>query len=118
VTRLLHDSREEQSTITKRKKIDRPKSPSGHTKDRGKAILRTLAPSLQDRGVAETSYIIVNPGTGEFVTGKTPDEARRRFASLHPGVEGLMQRFADVISDLSKYEKGIRKPSQNDNCDG
>jgi hypothetical protein len=47
----------------------------------------------------------VNPDTGEFVTGKTPDEARRRFASLHPGVVGLMQRFADVISDLSKYKR-------------
>jgi hypothetical protein len=58
-----------------------------------------LAPSLQDRGVPAASYIIVNPVNGEFVTGKTREQASRRFACMHPGVEGWMQRFADVIGE-------------------
>jgi hypothetical protein len=63
----------------------------------GETILRQLAPSLQQRGVPRTNYIIVNTANGEFVTGKSEAEARQRFTLMHPGVEGWMQQFGAVI---------------------
>lgn len=87
--------------MAKREKAKRPGRPSltSRAADRGKAVLRMLAPSLQKRGVPAASYIIVNPVNGAFVTGKTPEQASQRFACMHPGVEGWMRRFADVIAE-------------------
>ena len=69
---------------------------ASRTAQRGKSILEKLAPSLHRRGVPSTSYIVVDTTTGDFVTGKTREEARERFKGLHPGAEGWMQRFGDV----------------------
>lgn len=63
----------------------------------GKELLQDMAASLQARGVPASSYIVIDVIAGEFVTGKTPEEARLRFELLHPGVKGWMQRFSDVI---------------------
>lgn len=63
----------------------------------GKAVLQQLAGSLKARGVPATSYVMVDIISCEFVTGKTPEEARNRFELLHPGANGWMQRFSDVI---------------------
>lgn len=77
----------------------------------GKAILKRLASGLRQRGVPNSSYIIVNTANGEFVTGKTKDEARQRFALMHSGVEGWMQQLGDVIEDPDDLPTIARTPT-------
>jgi len=67
------------------------------TAQKGESLLKKLAPTLQRRGVPPGSYIVVDTVSGAFVTGKTPEEASQRFQSMHPGADGWMQRFGDVI---------------------
>lgn len=66
---------------------------------KGSIILKSLAPSLRERGVPSSSFIMVNINNGEFVTGKSPKEVGERFELMHPGEEGWMQRIGEVIGD-------------------
>jgi hypothetical protein len=75
---------------------DRPGARPSLTASIGKSILETLAPSLHKRGVPSARYIVVNTTTGDFVTGKTREEARERFKGMHPGAKGWMQQFGNV----------------------
>ena len=79
-----------------RKRIQQDSIDANLTAPIGKSILEKLAPSLHRRGVPTTNYIVVNTATGDFVTGKTREEARERFRGMHPGAKGWMQRFGDV----------------------
>jgi hypothetical protein len=57
-----------------------------------KAILLTLGPSLQERGVPRSGYIVVDVDSGEFVTGRSAAEAVGRFKVMHPRSRGWLQR--------------------------
>lgn len=82
-------------------RIEKASQSSEHVHDgqttTGKALLQELAATLLARGVPGSGYVMVDIIGGEFVTGKTPEEARHRFEALHPGAEGWMQRFSDVV---------------------
>jgi hypothetical protein len=49
--------------------------------------------------------------SGEFVTGKTPEEAGQRFKSMHPGAKGWMQRFGDVIVEPEDLPRNAQSPN-------
>ena len=70
---------------------------------KGKLLLNTLASSLQDRGVPLTSYVMVNLASGEFVTGKTWEEAYKRFELMHAGEEGWIQLLGDVVGKRDNF---------------
>jgi hypothetical protein len=76
----------------------------------GRALLKQLGPSLRELGVPSTSYIIVNIASGRFVTGKTRQEANQRFAILHAGAKGFMQRVGDVTGDPQAPATNLRSP--------
>ena len=80
------------------------------TARRGRSILKKLAPSLQSRGVPADSYIVVDIVSGEFVTGRTREQAGQRFKSMHPGANGWMQRVADVIVEPEDLAVDFRIP--------
>ena len=75
------------------------RSGGASTAQKGKSMLKKLAPALQRRRVPADSYIVVDIVSGEFVTGKTQEEAGQRFKSMHPGANGWMQRVADLIGE-------------------
>jgi hypothetical protein len=82
----------------KRVQRDRLGSRTSLTASIGKSILETLAPSLHKRGVPGARYIVVNTTTGDFVTGRTREEARERFKVMHAGAKGWMQRLGNVVN--------------------
>ena len=84
---------------------------ASRTAQKGKSILEKLAPSLQKRGVPSSSYIVVNTTSGDFVTGKTREEAGERFKRMHPGANGWMQRFGDVSVEFGDCPKDARLPN-------
>jgi hypothetical protein len=45
---------------------------------------------------------MVNIGNGEFVTGRTREEALRRFDMLHPYAIGCVAQFEDIINEPSQ----------------
>jgi hypothetical protein len=59
---------------------------------KGKAILLTLGPTLRERGVPLSRYIVVDVDSGEFVTGQSAAEAAARFKIMHPRSSGWLQR--------------------------
>ena len=65
----------------------------------GRAMLGGLAAELLKRKIPPDRYVKVNVATGEFVTGESAEEADRRFAQLHPGALGCMQRFGDFVAE-------------------
>lgn len=66
------------------------------TAQKGKAMLKKLGPRLQERGIPGHRYIMVDIGSGAFVTGQSPGEAADRFALMHPSAFGWLQQFSDV----------------------
>lgn len=64
----------------------------GRTEQKGKAILLTLAPTLQERGVLASRYIVVDVESGEFVTGQSAAEAAARFKVMHPKSTGWLKQ--------------------------
>ena len=101
---------------TKRMKREGLAPGASLTAQKGKNILEKLAPSLQERGVPSSSYIVVNTTSGDFVTGKTREEASERFKSLHPGAEGWMQRFSDVSIVSGDFPKDARSPDVSESA--
>ncbi len=83
---------------------------------KGKSILEKLAPGLQKRGVPSSSYIVVNTTSGDFVTGKTREEAGERFKRMHPGAKGWMQRFGDVSVEPGDCPKDARSPDVSESA--
>jgi hypothetical protein len=71
----------------------------------GERLLKTLAPELLKRGVQTGSFVMVNIGNGEFVTGRTREEALRRFDMLHPYGTGCVAQFEDIINEPSEGRK-------------
>ena len=104
---------ENQVAVSKRMKWDEQGAGASRTAQRGRSILEKLAPSLHKRGVPSTSYIVVNTTSGDFVTGKTREEARERFKGMHPGAKGWMQRFGDVSVVSGEYPQDARSPDVN-----
>jgi hypothetical protein len=74
----------------------------------GERLLKALAPELLKRGVQNGSFVMVNISNGEFVTGRTREEAIRRFDMLHPYGVGCVAHFEDIISEPSE-SRMIRK---------
>jgi hypothetical protein len=68
----------------------------------GERLLKALAPELLKRGVQTGSFVMVNIGNGEFVTGRTREEALRRFDMLHPYAIGCVAQFEDIINEPSE----------------
>lgn len=66
---------------------------------KGEVLLKALAPSLKKRGVPTASYVMVNILSGEFVTGKTLNEAAQRFKNAHPDGIGWVRRFGDIVGE-------------------
>ena len=62
------------------------------TEHKGKTILSTLGPTLQERGIPPSRYIVVDVDSGEFVTGQSAAEAAARFKIMHPRSSGWLQR--------------------------
>jgi hypothetical protein len=62
------------------------------TEHKGKAVLLTLGPTLEERGVPASRYIVVDVDSGEFVTGQSAAEAAVRFKVMHPRSRGWLQR--------------------------
>lgn len=62
------------------------------TERKGKAILLTLGPTLEELGVPPSRYIMVDVDSGEFVTGQSAVEAAARFKIMHPRSSGWLQR--------------------------
>jgi hypothetical protein len=80
------------------------------TAHKGKSMLRKLGPTLRRRGVPAESYIVVDIVSGEFVTGKTREQAGQRFKSMHPGATGWMQRFGDVVLESEDPPTDAQSP--------
>ena len=53
---------------------------------------RLGSPTLQERGVPRSRYIMVDVDSGEFVTGQSAVEAAGRFKIMHPRSSGWLQR--------------------------
>lgn len=62
----------------------------------GQGMLNGLVARLKALGVPPTSYIMIDTASGEYVTGKSPEEAGKRFQSMHPGAVGWMCMFGDL----------------------
>jgi hypothetical protein len=45
---------------------------------------------------------MVNISNDEFVTGQSREQTRKRFEAMHPGAEGWMERFSDVIDESNE----------------
>jgi hypothetical protein len=106
----------EENRVAAKKRVqrDRPGSRASLTASIGKSILETLAPSLHKRGVPSARYIVVNTTTGDFVTGKTREEARERFKGMHPGAKGWMQRFGNVgVANRARVVRGAQHDRPN-----
>lgn len=71
--------------------------------------LSALAPDLRRRGVPEASFVMIDPATAQFVTGKTEAETRRRFAALHPAASGHIRLMREVYA-----EAGLADPALSD----
>jgi hypothetical protein len=89
---------------TKRADLTKDASDVDELGQRGRAILNTLCPNLQERGVQKNAYVMVNLANSLFVTGRSADEAMKRFDCMHPGAEGWMQRFGEVLDDRGDSE--------------
>jgi hypothetical protein len=81
------------------------------TARKGKSLLKRLGPTLRRRGVPADSYIVVDILSGEFVTGRTREQAGQRFKSMHPGATGWMQRFGDVILEPEDLPTDAQSPN-------
>ena len=75
--------------------------PPGSLERAGKAMLRSLVPALTERKVSGDRYIKVNLANGEYVTGNSASETERRFAQMHPGDDGWLERFRDVVAEAN-----------------
>lgn len=78
------------------------KTISNFGRQSGDRLLKALAPELLKRGVPSGSFLMVNIGNGEFVTGRTREEALRRFDMLHPYGIGCVAQFEDIIKEPSE----------------
>ena len=86
-----------------------------------KALLVSIATELIKRNVPGERFIKLNLATGDFVTGKSADEADRRFEQMHPGVIGWMERLADMVCESGngssdKLETGYCFAESRTNC--
>jgi hypothetical protein len=68
----------------------------------GERLLKALTPELLKRRVQNGSFVMVNMANGEFVTGRTREEAVRRFDMLHPYGTGCVVQFEDIINEPSE----------------
>jgi hypothetical protein len=73
----------------------------------GEHLLKTLAPELEKRGVQSSSFVMIDIGSGEFVTGRTREEALQRFDMLHPNGIGCVSRVSDLF-DQTPTDRMIR----------
>ena len=58
-----------------------------------------IAPTLVKLGVPADRYIKINIETGEFVTGKSPEETHSRFEQMYPGDIGWLQICGRLVDE-------------------
>ncbi len=73
----------------------------------GEQLLKTLTPELQKRGVQSSSFVMIDVRNGEFVTGRTREEALQRFDMLHPNGIGCVSQVSDLF-DETPTDRTIR----------
>jgi len=74
----------------------------------GERLLKTLAPELEKLRVQSSSFVMIDVGTGEFVTGRTREQALQRFDMLHPNGIGCVSQVSDIF-DQPPTERRIRE---------
>ena len=87
----------------------RPVSHAGRIAKKSEVLLKMLAPYLRERGVPNSSYVKVRIVNSEFGTGKTRQEVNRRFELMHPGANGWLRRFGDVVGELDDDATDVQR---------